>query len=69
MSDLAEPAGELADQLDRIADRIDELAFAELREAVADGDGKRPDTDKRLMQARRAIDKAAHLLRSLDQGL
>ncbi len=69
MSDLAEPAAELADQLDRIAEQLDELAFDELREAVADGATQRPRTDKRLMQARRAIDKAAHLLRTLDQGL
>ena len=59
----------LADQLTDIAEQLDEMAFDQLREAVADGAVERPQTDKRLMQARRAIEKAAHLLRSMDQGL
>jgi hypothetical protein len=37
-----------------------------LREAVRERSGRPPD-DKRLMQARRAIDKAIHLLRD-DRG-
>lgn len=65
MSDLSA----LAEQLAGIAEQLDELAFEQLREAVAEGAMQRPETDKRLMQARRAIDKAAHLLRSMDQGL
>ncbi len=69
MSDLAEPAAELAEQLDRVAEQLDDLAFSALREAVADGTTRRPSADKRLMQARRAIEKAAHLLRSVDQTL
>ncbi len=64
MSDL----DQLADQLTAIAERLDEVAFEQLREAVADGAAQRPPADKRLMQARRAVDKAAHLLRTLDQG-
>ncbi len=59
----------LAEQLAQIAEQLDELAFDQLREAVADGAMERPRTDKRLMQARRSIEKAAHLLRSMDQGL
>lgn len=65
MSDL----DSLAEQLANIAEQLDEMAFDQLREAVADGAMQRPQTDKRLMQARRAIDKAAHLLRTIDQGL
>mgnify|MGYP000031960893 CR=1 FL=1 len=59
----------LAEQLGNIAEQLDEMAFDQLREAVAEGAIERPTTDKRLMQARRAIEKAAHLLRSMDQGL
>ena len=59
----------LAGDLSNIAEQLDEIAFDRLREAVADGAVERPTTDKRLMQARRAIEKAAHLLRSMDQGL
>lgn len=55
----------LADRLDQLAEELDEAAFDQLREAVADGEVERPGTDKTLMQARRAISKAAHLLRSI----
>lgn len=56
-----------AEQLEAIAEQLDDIAFDQLREAVADGAMERPQTDKRLLQARRAIDKAAHLLRSMDE--
>ena len=58
--------GELADRLESVAAEIDELAFDDLREAVADGEVTRPATDKRLMQARRAVEKAMVILRDLD---
>lgn len=53
----------LADRLADIAEELDQMAFDRLREAVADGEVARPTSDKRLVQARRAIEKAAHLLR------
>jgi hypothetical protein len=56
----------LVDRLESIAAELDEIAFDRLREAVADGDGTRPSDDKKLMQARRAIEKAAGVLRQLD---
>lgn len=55
------------ERLESIAADLDELAFDRLREAVADGEVARPADDKRLMQARRAIEKAAEVLRRLDQ--
>lgn len=58
--------GSIADRLDAIVADLDELAFDQLREAMADGARTRPDSDKTLTQARRAIEKAAHLLRTLD---
>jgi hypothetical protein len=57
----------IVDRLDAIVADLDELAFDRLREAAADGATTRPDGDKTLTQARRAVEKAAHLLRSLDQ--
>ncbi len=57
----------LVDRLESIADDLDQLAFDRLREAVADGEVTRPADDKRLMQARRAIQKAANVLRQLDE--
>ena len=59
-------AAHLAERLRSIAEELDELAFDRLREAVADGELARPAADKRLVRARRAIEKAAHLLDDLD---
>lgn len=58
--------GSLADRLDDVAADIDDMAFDQLREAVADGEVSRPASDKQLMQARRAIAKASGILRRLD---
>ena len=54
------------DRLEAIAADLDEMAFDRLREAVADGEVTRPPDDKKLMQARRSIEKAASVLRQLD---
>lgn len=59
--------GDLVSRLEGIAEELDDLAFDQLREAAAAGRG-RPADDKRLLQARRAIDKAAGLLRQLDEA-
>jgi len=56
---------QVADRLDQIAEELDEAAFDQLREAMAEGELRRPASDKTLMQARRAVAKAAHLLRSI----
>jgi hypothetical protein len=58
---------DLVERLESIAADLDELAFDRLREAVAEGDVVRPPDDKKLMQARRAIEKAAGVLRQLDE--
>jgi hypothetical protein len=52
---------DLAARLRAIADDLDDRAFTLLREASAAGGG-RPADDKRLTQARRAVEKAIHLL-------
>jgi hypothetical protein len=57
----------LIERLESIAADLDEMAFDRLREAVADGELARPPDDKKLMQARRAIEKAAGVLRQLDE--
>jgi hypothetical protein len=58
---------DLIERLESVAADLDEIAFDRLREAVADGDMVRPPDDKKLMQARRAIEKAAGVLRQLDE--
>ncbi len=59
---MSGPYDDLAEQLEAIAAELDERAFEMLREAAAERSG-RPADDKRLVQARRAVEKAAHLLR------
>jgi len=62
MTDQTNDFEAYAERLETISADLDELMFDRLREASAEG-RSRPADDKRLLQARRAIDKAAHLLR------
>ena len=57
---------DLVARIEAIAEEVDERAFGELTEAVAARSGTRPVGDKQLMQARRALEKAAMALRSID---
>ena len=56
---------ELAARLEAIGAELDELSFDLLQRAVADGATQRPPEDRTLTQARRAVEKAAGLLRQL----
>jgi hypothetical protein len=60
------PFDDLVTRLESIVDELDEFAFERLREASAAGVRSRPASDKTLTQARRAIEKAVHLLRGDD---
>jgi hypothetical protein len=55
----------LAGRLRSVLDDIDELAFDQLREAVADGATSRPASDKELAKARRSVEKAVRVLEML----
>jgi DNA-binding ferritin-like protein len=59
---------DLADRLDAIADEIAERAIAALQSALRSGAATRPPAERRLTQARRAVEKAAHLLRTADDA-
>jgi hypothetical protein len=56
---------DLAERLEAIGAELDELSFDLLQQAVADGATQRPAVDRTLTQARRAVEKAAGLLRQL----
>jgi hypothetical protein len=58
---------DLIDRIEAISAEIDDMAFDQLREASAEGEVTRPTSDRRLMQARRALEKAAEALRSLQR--
>lgn len=60
---MSGPYDDVADRLEAIVADLDERSFDLLREAAA-ARGGRPADDKRIMQARRAIEKAIHVLRA-----
>jgi len=62
MSDLAS----LAERLEAIVEELDQIAFDRLRLAAGDGQRARPDDDRELTKARRAVEKAVAVLRGLD---
>lgn len=59
---------DIATRLDAIVADLDELAFDRLQAAISEGATRRPDSDKTLAQARRAVEKAARLLHAADGG-
>ena len=62
MSDLAS----LADRLEAIVEELDEIAFDRLRVASEGGQRERPDDDRELTKARRAVEKAVAVLRGME---
>jgi hypothetical protein len=54
---------EICSDLDRIAERLDDLVLDLLHEAVRSKAGKRPDIERRATRARHAIERATIALR------
>lgn len=55
---------EICADLDRVRERLDDLAFDLLREAVREKADRRPEREKRVTRARRALERALVTLRS-----
>lgn len=55
---------EICIELDRVRERLDDLAFDLLREAVREKADRRPELEKRVTRARRALERAIATLRS-----
>ena len=53
---------EIIDQLKTISDQLADRALSVLKEAHAVGESKRPEAERTLTQARRAVEKAISLL-------
>jgi predicted DNA-binding protein (UPF0251 family) len=53
----------IVNELEAISERLNDAAMMALSEAIERGETVRPPIEKRISQARRAIDKAAHHLR------
>ena len=56
----------LRSRLATVAESVSEAALEELRSALALGQRGRVDRERKLTHARRAIEKAIHLLEQLD---
>ena len=54
---------EIAAEIDRLSESLDEISFDVLREAQREGMA-RPAIDRTITQARRALEKASRLLSS-----
>ena len=57
---------EIRDRLEAIAEELADLAIIRLRESIDAGGHELPVAEKRLTRARRAVEKAAHLLQKGD---
>ncbi|HRE03389.1 MAG TPA: hypothetical protein PLV68_18985 [Ilumatobacteraceae bacterium] len=64
---MNERAEQIADELDRLADELAEMAIADLTNTVRTGGQRSSPEERRLTQARRALAKAATLLRTPDE--
>lgn len=60
--------GEMVEQLRALEERLRDLAYDRLREAVEAGEEKAPPEQKRLEQARRAVARALNALAPGDRG-
>ena len=52
----------IQEKLRAISDEIADLAMSDIRSSIEEGHNKTSDIEKRLTRARRAIEKAIHLL-------
>lgn len=54
--------------METIAEEMADLAIVRLRESIDAGGTEVPVDEKRLTRARRAVEKAIHLLQEPDEG-
>ena len=55
-------AEHIREQLEHIAEQLGDLAMAVLRDAVEEGAASRPEEEKKLIRARRSVEKAISIL-------
>lgn len=53
------------EDLEQVAANLTDVSMRLLSEAISDGSTERPALEKRVSQARRAVEKAIHLLSGL----
>ena len=62
MHENFENSEQIIDQLKTISDQLADRALSILKDAHAAGESKRPEAERTLTQARRAVEKAISLL-------
>jgi ElaB/YqjD/DUF883 family membrane-anchored ribosome-binding protein len=67
-SRTAEALESVREELRAITERLDELAYDALREAVAAGERSRPELERRVVRARNAIGRALSILERTGAG-
>jgi hypothetical protein len=60
---------EIRVRLEAISEELADLALVRLRESIDAGGGELPVDERRLARARRAVEKAASILREPDDAL
>ena len=53
----------IAGRLEALSEELNDLAMSLVSEAIAEGNGERPEAEKRVSRARRTVDRAAAQLR------
>lgn len=66
MSTMAGEFDDIRQRLESIAEELADLAIVRLRESIDAGGGELPVDERRLTRARRAVEKAASILRERD---
>ncbi len=59
---------EIRSRLETIAEELGDLAIQRLRESIDAGGDELPVDERRLIRARRAVEKAVHLLEEPDDN-
>ncbi len=62
MHSMEENSKQIVDQLKQISEQLADQALSALKQAHAAGESKRPELERTLTQARRAVEKAISLL-------
>jgi hypothetical protein len=66
--DVAGEFDDIRSRLEGIAEELGDLAIVRLRESIDAGGDELPVDEKRLTRARRAVEKAVHILSEVDDG-
>ena len=61
MSDIEE----IISDLERVSEALNDAAMSLITEAIRNGEKERPPLEKKVSQARRAVDKALFILRAV----